>query len=413
MKVRPTVIVGLPYLEQAEVVDELRDAGFGVVEAGAMARLAKSVAGAPGAAVLVLDASEAPRTTVDAVARARASGANVAVLFVIDAGSFDAVESAGIDPVDEMVLRPYTADSVRWRVEAMVIRSGVEPGRVDPELSPVGHRGKTSGNPIIAVFNPKGGVGKTTISTNLAAALQIRNGRRVLLIDADTVTGHVAMSLGLPPGRGIADSWEDDAGGDPGESILDMAVVHGSGLRVAALTTSPLALPHLDPARVTDALLEARAGVDVVVVDLHPSYGEVNLAVFAIADRILVPVTPDLPAMRAAIQLTQVATELGVLDRLSLVVNRANSGVSIGDIEKATSLPLLATVRSGGMLFVRAANLGKTVIEQFPREKVTADFERLADQLLELVGAPAEAHVDAAHGTVFGNLLGRRAIATS
>ncbi len=74
--------------------------------------------------------------------------------------------------------------------------------------------------------------------------------------------------------------------------------------------------------------------------------------------------------------------ELGVKDRLALVVNRANSGVSVADMEKTVGMPAIALIRSGGMLFVRAANEGRTVVEMFPKEKVSEDFDALADRLL-------------------------------
>ena len=75
----------------------------------------------------------------------------------------------------------------------------------------------------IAVFNPKGGVGKTTVATNLASALQTRKGKSVLLIDADTVTGHVTTSLGIEGVRTVADSWRDEAEGGPIEGLYDIA----------------------------------------------------------------------------------------------------------------------------------------------------------------------------------------------
>ena len=51
-------------------------------------------------------------------------------------------------------------------------------------------------------------------------------------------------------------------------------------------------------------------------------------------------------------------------------------------MERTVGMPSLALIRSGGLLFVRAANEGRTVIEMFPREKITEDFDALADRIL-------------------------------
>ena len=65
-----------------------------------------------------------------------------------------------------------------------------------------------------------------------------------------------------------------------------------------------------------------------------------------------------------------------------MVINRANSGLSVADMERTVGMPALSLIRSGGLLFVRAANEGRTVIEMFPKEKITTDFEVLADRVL-------------------------------
>ncbi len=123
---------------------------------------------------------------------------------------------------------------------------------------------------------------------------------------------------------------------------------------------------------------------------MHPSYGPINRAIFERADRILVPITPDVPALRAGVQLTGHATELGVRNKLAMIVNRANSGVSVADMERTVGMPAMALIRSGGLLFVKAANEGHAVVEQYPREKVTEDFDALADRLLGIESAPSE-----------------------
>jgi pilus assembly protein CpaE len=388
---RANVVVALPEGEHEPVVDQLLGAGFGVFEARSTADLTALTTVQDRFDLIVIDADHADDAAIDALRHLRQARDRIAVLYVASSDTLDTVEHVGMTDADEVALRPFSADSLRWRVEAMVVRSAAdsETGEIDSVVAgeALHHLGSVS--PILAIFNPKGGVGKTTIATNLAATLQIHKARSVLLLDADTVTGHVALSLGLRKVRGIADEWDDLQNGEAPESILNLATEHSSGIRVATLTANPLSLPHLNPDRVAELLLEARSGVDTVVVDLHPSYGDVNLAVFATASLVLVPVTPDLPAIRAAVQLTQVANHLGVRDRLALVVNRANSGVSVHDIEQTTGLTSIGEIRSAGMLLVRAGNLGKTLVEQFPRERITAEFDHLADTVLQLVGAEA------------------------
>ena len=84
------------------------------------------------------------------------------------------------------------------------------------------------------------------------------------------------------------------------------------------------------------------------------------------------------------------AAELGVGERLALVVNRANSGVSVEDIERTVGMPALALIRSAGLLFLRAASEGKTIVERYPREKATQDFDTLAERVIG-AGRPAGA----------------------
>jgi pilus assembly protein CpaE len=409
---RATVAIGLPPGEREPIVAAFQAAGYPTVTLDSQSDLPSLATTGLDFAAAVLDLADDPYGTVEIVNRLRAGGLRIPVVYVTTEAGLDRIESAGIDDGDEILLRPVDVDTLRWRVEAMAIRAQVGPTAatttdtvlrsgtaVDASWAPQA--------PIFAIFNPKGGVGKTAIATNLAADLQLRKHRQVLLVDADIVTGHVVMSLGLPETRTVAESWANEMAGDEHEPLLNLAALHASGVRVVSLASNPLTMQALDPERVADGLIEARSGVDAIVVDLHPSYSDINLAVFAIADRILVPVTPDLPAIRAAVQLKEVATEMGVRERLSMVVNRAKSGVSVVDVERATGLKALAEIRSAGLLLVWAANAGKTLIEKYPREKVTADFDTLAERLLLVTGhqpiaAPTRQRLN------FGSLLGRK-----
>jgi pilus assembly protein CpaE len=392
---RHAVVIALPHEELVPVSAELRQAGFEVLAVSNADELESILSTRRNIALAILDGEVDFDQSLEYYALLHDSGRSIPALMVVSARAMDRL-TANVTKTsinDEYFTRPYSAESIRWRVEAMCIRSQTVDDGSGAILQSAGidfgdwSRRAT----VVAVFNPKGGVGKTTIATNLAATLQVRKNQRVLLIDGDTVTGHVTTSLGLEQVRTMADAWRDEADGGEVATLMDVATAHPSGIRVVDLTDDPLHMEDLDPERVTQAINLSRRAFDYIVIDLHPSYGSLNQAIFMEADQILVPVTPDVPALRAALQLRDVATEMGIQDRIKMVVNRANSGVSVADMERTVGSPALGQIRSGGLLFVRAANEGRTVIERFPKDQISDDFDALADSVMGPHAVPSVA----------------------
>ena len=386
---RSAIAIALPADETAAVVAELIEAGFEALPVASAGELDALLADRPDVAFAVLDGDAGGGLQPAYRAVLERAGRSIPTLVVLSPETLDRLATPDHDAplADELLVRPFSTESLRWRIEAMSIRAGTANDGAD-EVMRTGDWDTSSWGrraAVVAVFNPKGGVGKTTVATNVAAALQAHRGQHVLLVDADTVTGHVTTSLGLEHVRTVTDSWADEAEGAEPESFADVAAPHPSGMRVIALTSGPLHDDLLDPRRVADAIDACRHAFNFIVVDLHPSYSRLNRAIFERADRILVPVTPDVPALRAAVQMRDVAVELGIRERLALIVNRAHSGVSVRDMERTVGMPAFALIRSAGLQFVRAANEGRTVSEMFPGERVAADFDALADRLL---GAP-------------------------
>jgi MinD-like ATPase involved in chromosome partitioning or flagellar assembly len=384
---RSAVAIALPPAEFAAASAQLAESGYEPIEVRTAEDLAALLNKRRDIGLAVLDGENDFDRALEMYSMLHDEDRNIPALMVMADRVLDRMSLVGKARVnDEYFTRPYSAEWLRWRVEAMLIRAEIpveetESGIMKSE-SPTEPSGDVHRGQIVIVFNPKGGVGKTTIAVNVAALLQVRKNQRVLLVDCDTVTGHIASSLGMENVRTVADAWTEDLDTGVEEVLANIAAPHLNGVSVLVMAVSPLHTEILDPKRVAEAITTACRVYDWVIVDMHPDYGPLNQVVFERADKIIVPVTPDVPAIRAAVQFREVAVELGIRDRLAMVVNRANSGVSVADMERTVGVPALAEIRSAGMLFVRAANEGRSAVERFPKEKVIGDIENLCNQMM-------------------------------
>ncbi len=400
---RAAVAVALPRADFVAAHDDLVAAGYEPLYVETEDALERLLGSRDDVRIAVLDAEKNLDLTLEVYALLHEGGRNIPALILVPPQTLGLMSLSGRnDSTDEYLSRPFSVESLRWRIDAMLVRRGDVPAgeavlvdqivaarAIAPAAPRVEALDESQRGHLIIVFNPKGGVGKTTVSINLAAALQLRKHYRVLLVDCDAVTGHVAPSLGLPQLRTLAEAWLwDDKNRIAEESAAQVAATHSPGLDVLVLTATPFHTEVLMPERVAAAVTAARAAYDFVILDLHPDFEPLNLALFDLADRIIVPVTPDVACMLAAIQFREIAIALNMRDRLLLVINRADSGIDPEKVEEVVGIPSLARIRSAGPLFYQASDAGISAVESSPGDKAIGDIDRLADRLLATLDAP-------------------------
>ena len=251
---------------------------------------------------------------------------------------------------------------------------------------------------IISFFSPKGGVGRTTIATNLAVALHQSTEKPVVLVDGSLPFGDIAVILNMSPkAKTIADligSFEQtDA--DVVESIL---VQHSTGIKVLLAPPTPESTELITGAHIKHVLEILKQRYAYVIVDTWPSYGEQVITMLDAADVVLSLMTLEITSLKNIRVFMEVVEKLGYSqDKVQLVANRNDSsgGIKASDVEASLGRKIPHTIVSDGRTLVLAVNRGVPFVISHKDSQVSKDIFSLA---AKLAGAPVASEAGAAAG---------------
>jgi len=232
---------------------------------------------------------------------------------------------------------------------------------------------------LITVFSAKGGVGKTTIATNLAVALSNHGAKQVCLVDLDLAFGDVAITLQIFPTRTIADAVPMQNELDV-EGLTSLLTPYREGMHALVAPIQPDAKDTISAALVARILELLRQRFDYVVIDTPPAFDDQVLQAFDVSDQILLIATPDVPALKnLKITLEMMALLNYPRERCSLVLNRADAKVGITADEASSSLAMGITCSIPSSRDVPASiNRGEPIVASEPRHSVSAAIRSLA-----------------------------------
>lgn len=215
---------------------------------------------------------------------------------------------------------------------------------------------------IITVFSAKGGVGKTAISTNLAVAIKDATHNQVLLVDGDLQFGDIAVWLSLSPRVGITDLLARGANID--DLVIKSSVQeHESGLHVLLPPVHPATAERIRPEAIKTLVAALREMYDFIVIDTHTSYADETLAMLDTADDIVLVVTPEISVIRNTQVFLELCGILGYADRVTVVLNRANTGIKLTQLPPEIRDLVKGEVASDGRAVVWSLNAGKPFVQ--------------------------------------------------
>jgi pilus assembly protein CpaE len=232
---------------------------------------------------------------------------------------------------------------------------------------------------LVCVLGPKGGIGKTLTSANLAVALaQMR--KRVVVVDLDLQFGDVGLSLGLTPKRTIYDLVKSGGSLDA-EKLEAYLTPHESGARVLMAPVRPDQAGAVTVEFLQEVYPLLRSTHDFVVVDTPPGFmPEVIASIDASTHICLVGTLDSLSLKNTKLGLETLELMGYEAERIAMVLNRADSkvGVSQEDVSAIVGCPADVQVPSHRDI-ARSVNEGKPIVMSRPKSDVARAFRSLAN----------------------------------
>jgi pilus assembly protein CpaE len=283
------------------------------------------------------------------------------------AGARDAVVIGGEASLNQSVDRvgELLAGAVTTRAQAPAARTG-EPGK------------------LISVFSTKGGVGKTCVAINVAAAMAKRSSEPVVLVDGDLQFGDVSVMLGRQSQNNVLDAAAAVQYGDL-ELVQTLADKDpATGLLVLPAPVESMPTDALLPGEMVNICAALQGIAGHVVIDLPSVFNDYVLAIIEASDDVLLVGSMDIPSIKnLKIGMQQLDLQAIAGPKLKLVLNHANAKVKLDVKEIERVLGLSANFPVPDDLAVPiSVNAGRPVVVDDPKAPVSRALDRIAESLL-------------------------------
>jgi len=279
----------------------------------------------------------------------------------------------------EFLIKPFSSDNL---IETILKTYKIESKRKEKVITP--SKKEDIDSKIITVFSTKGGVGKTTISSNLAVSLTRTSKKRVALLDLDLQFGDIAIMLNISVKNSISDLIRE-SGQIDGYTMEDYLVTHFSGVRVLPAPSKPEYAEYITANHVKSILEILKKEYHYIVIDTSAAFHEIILATLDMSDKILLLSTLDLPTIKNVKSGLDVMESLHYpKEKVKIVLNKASEqyGIKYKDFENTLKHEIWSYVPEDSQTVITSANKGFPFVMTRADTKVAKAINKMAEVLI-------------------------------
>ncbi|OAE02529.1 AAA family ATPase [Arthrobacter sp. OY3WO11] len=234
---------------------------------------------------------------------------------------------------------------------------------------------------VIGVFSPKGGVGKTTLATNIAIGLGQIAPMSVVIVDLDLQFGDVASGLYLNPEHTVTDAVTPAAAQD---SLVLKAflTVHPAGIYALCAPPNPVDADHITPEQITRLLEQLSQEFQYVVLDTAPGMPEIGLAAMEQCTDVVWVSAMDIPSLRGLRSGLEVLRQLEIMpESRHVVLNMADAkaGLNVRDVESTIGAPVDVSIPRSRAVAL-STNRGIPVLQESKKDPAVKSLRQLVER---------------------------------
>lgn len=237
---------------------------------------------------------------------------------------------------------------------------------------------------IYTIFSNKGGIGKTTIATNLAISLCGITGKRVALVDLNLQLGDVTTFLDIQPTYDISYIVKNISRVD--EAFLLSTMEQYEDYEFYVLADPPYAeqAEDISSEQINTVLTVLKSIFDYVIIDTTSSFDSKTLAALDLADRILLVSMVNLPCIRNTQRCMDLFGRLNYpKEKINLIINRylPTDEITVEDVEDTLEHPVYWKIPNNYFTVMAAINRGVPIEQIEADSNIALNFNQLARQL--------------------------------